>query len=45
VQFASDDIAKIEEAQAVIIEQQMIIEEQQRVQEQKQKDLHETFTE
>lgn len=45
MQVASDDMQRITEAQAVMVEQQLMIEEERRIEEQYQEDLHETMTE
>jgi len=43
--IVSDEMLRIQEAQALIIEQQQIIEEEKRKEEEYQEDLHETMTE
>ena len=45
VQYASDDMNRIQEAQAVVIEEQNRIEEEKRIIQEKEKDLEETMTE
>lgn len=45
MQVGSDDMQRITEAQAVMVEQQLMIEEEKRIEAEYQDDLHETMTE